>query len=366
MTQQSGSKLFYINNIRILLITMIILLHVAITYGAAGSWYYHEQTDDLISGVLLTIYCAIIQSFALGFFFLISGYFTPGSYMRKGPRAYIKDRLIRLGIPLLVYFFVINPLMAYTLYVRLMGKVIPAENLFETGPLWFVEALLIFTVAFHVWRRYFPDKTNKFRAPQNMDLLKFALLLSAANFVVRIWWKIGDGFSNLQFAYFPGYISLFVLGVIAFQNKWFADFSSSVGIRWLKISGVSILFIPVIMFLGGATEDLAPFMGGPHWQSLALSTWEAFVGIGLIAGLLVIFRQRLNSQGKFLQVLSENTYTVYIIHAPIVVFFSYAIRDWHLYPLLKFGFAGTVELVLCFLISHFVIRKIPHAEKVLN
>jgi fucose 4-O-acetylase-like acetyltransferase len=32
----------------------------------------------------------------MGFFFLISGYFTPGSFERKGLRSFLKDRLIRL------------------------------------------------------------------------------------------------------------------------------------------------------------------------------------------------------------------------------------------------------------------------------
>ena len=82
MSPQNNSKLLYINNLRILLIIMIVLIHIAITYGADGSWYYSEQTD-LVSGIFLTMYCAITQAFALGFFFMISGYFTSGSYERK-------------------------------------------------------------------------------------------------------------------------------------------------------------------------------------------------------------------------------------------------------------------------------------------
>ncbi len=39
----------------------------------------------------------------MGCLFLISGYFTPGSYDRKGPKRFPKDRLLHLGIPLLVF-----------------------------------------------------------------------------------------------------------------------------------------------------------------------------------------------------------------------------------------------------------------------
>ena len=39
----------------------------------------------------------------MGFFFMISSYFSPGSVDRKGSRVFLIDRLKRLGIPLLFY-----------------------------------------------------------------------------------------------------------------------------------------------------------------------------------------------------------------------------------------------------------------------
>ena len=36
------ARLLYIDNIRIVLISLIVLLHLAITYGAPGDWYFHE------------------------------------------------------------------------------------------------------------------------------------------------------------------------------------------------------------------------------------------------------------------------------------------------------------------------------------
>ncbi|MHC4582607.1 MAG: acyltransferase family protein, partial [Planctomycetota bacterium] len=90
------------------------MLHLAITYGGAGSWYYRNVPEGTMS-VPLTWHNASVQAFSMGLFFLISGYFTVSSYDRKGPRRFFKDRLLRLGIPLLCYDFVIGPLMAYPL-----------------------------------------------------------------------------------------------------------------------------------------------------------------------------------------------------------------------------------------------------------
>ncbi len=46
----------------------------------------------------------------MGFLFLIAGYFTPGSYNKKGIKRFIKDRLIRLGLPTLLFMYIVGPI----------------------------------------------------------------------------------------------------------------------------------------------------------------------------------------------------------------------------------------------------------------
>jgi len=70
MAQKSREQILYINNLRTLLITLILMLHIAITYGASGSWYYYEHTGDVLSIVLLTLFNSVVQAFVLGFFFI--------------------------------------------------------------------------------------------------------------------------------------------------------------------------------------------------------------------------------------------------------------------------------------------------------
>ena len=108
------SRLYFIDNLRILLITLVAMLHLAITYGSGGSWYYRNVPEGYMS-LPLTWYSTTVQAFSMGLFFLISGYFTPGSYDRKGHKQFLKDRLLRLGIPILCYDYIIGPLMAYPL-----------------------------------------------------------------------------------------------------------------------------------------------------------------------------------------------------------------------------------------------------------
>ena len=42
-TRVSQSRLFFVDNLRVLLIALVFLVHLAITYGSpVGSWYYQE------------------------------------------------------------------------------------------------------------------------------------------------------------------------------------------------------------------------------------------------------------------------------------------------------------------------------------
>src|SRR5215470_8733846 len=79
-----GARLLFIDNLRILLICGVVVLHLAVTYGAVGSWYYQDPAKDTLTSALLTILTATGQACGMGLFFLITAYFTPGSYDRKG------------------------------------------------------------------------------------------------------------------------------------------------------------------------------------------------------------------------------------------------------------------------------------------
>src|SRR5512135_497646 len=123
---KAAGRLLFIDNIRVLLTILVILFHTMIIYAGSGSWgFYTEGRQDTLTAVLGTWFCAVNQAYFMGFFLLISAYFVPGSYDRKGAGHFLKDRLIRLGIPLVIYSWVISPLTwAVVSYVTL-GQTLP-------------------------------------------------------------------------------------------------------------------------------------------------------------------------------------------------------------------------------------------------
>jgi surface polysaccharide O-acyltransferase-like enzyme len=383
---KAGAKvrLHFVDNLRILLIILVVLHHLAITYGHTGGWYYYEGQPDELTTILIALFTTINQAFFMGFFFMISAYFAPGSYDRKGTGPFLKDRLLRLGIPLLFYIVIIEPLLVYVLAVSTRGfegslgqglaRYFEANYLetfsLGTGPLWFVETLLIFALIYALWRRLLtpevpipPQRDGK--VPGNPAIALFALTLGVVSFIVRLWLPIGWNFDllNLQLPFFPQYIALFILGLIAYRNNWFLGISEAAGKLWLKITIALILLLPILLILGGA-EDPTPFMGGLHWQAFAYAIWEQFLCMGMIITLLVWFRRRFNHQGSLAKTMSASAYTVYIIHAPVIVLVTLALQDISLYPLIKYPVVALIIVPLCFLLGNY-IRKLPLARNIL-
>jgi len=218
--KMSKERFFFIDNLKILLIVLVILGHLAITYGSPiGFWYYHEGQTGLIESFFYVFLLAAGQSFSMGFFFMMSGYFTPGSYDRKGAWLFLRDRLLRLGAPLLFYVIFIDPFIGYALelfkgftgsFLDFFSLNIGSYRGLGSGPLWFVEASLMFTSAYVLWRRLAKNTNRESKIPGNKAIVVFALVLGIVTFIVRIWLPIGWNFEllNLQIPFFPQYVAM--------------------------------------------------------------------------------------------------------------------------------------------------------------
>ena len=161
-TTGRASRLFFIDNLRTGLAVLVVLHHVALVYGAGAPFYYVEPPlTDPLAFVTLLVFVLVNQAWFMGAFFLLAGYFTPGSFDRKGPGSFLWDRLLRLGIPLVLFYFVLNPISGLGVY--LMPTVLTGittsptwqvyPELLGMGPMWFVAMLLIFSFGYAAWRR---------------------------------------------------------------------------------------------------------------------------------------------------------------------------------------------------------------------
>jgi fucose 4-O-acetylase-like acetyltransferase len=379
-------RLLYIDNLRIVLISMVVLLHLAITYGAVGDWSYNEQVpENMASAVILTLYTTIAQAFTLAFFYMISSYFNPPAYDRKGPGAFVKDKLKRLGIPLLFYWAVLNPLLSLLIRILAGDPALPPGVSFlsfwigelSVGPMWFVEALLIFSLVYALWRLATarrgaaapppPPAASEARAPSNVAMAVFALGVGVVTFVVRLAWPVNRFLEpfHFQLGQFPQYIAYFVIGLIAYRRNWFAGVRIAQAKLWVWVAvGMVLSYFPLLVVGGALESGVDAFLGGPTWQSLAYSVLEEFLGLGLIVTLLVWFRDRFNRQGKLASAMGADTYAVYVFHPLVIVSLGYALSGIYMIGVAKWVLVAPLALALCFLVAHY-LRKLPGLRAVL-
>lgn len=369
-------RLLYIDNLRILLTILVILLHLSIGYGAPGDWYYNEEGQmGTISSIVMTLFVALNQSFFMGFFFMLSSYFSPGSLDRKGPKLFLVDRLKRLGIPILFYALVINPLLEYALaifngYEGSFWQAVRQGYLdsIGVGPTWFIEALLLFAVVYLVWRRIKPPVSGYAgsKAPGNGAIALFALALGLITFGVRIWLPVGWWLEPLHFqlAHFPQYIALFILGILAYQHNWFGQLTDGQGRLWSWVTIGLIVLFPIIFIAGGALQgNLDPFIGGWHWQSLVYSVWEQVMCLAVVVTLLVWYRNRFNHQGNLGRAMSGAAYATYIVHAPVITLLALALSGISIDLTLKFVLVAPVAVAASFM-AGYLVKKLPLARDI--
>ncbi len=377
------TRLFFVDNLRIFLTILVVVHHIAIGYGGIGYWAFKEVPTDGISPIFLTLFCAINQSFFMSLFFLLSGFFVPGAFDKKGAAAFIKDRFVRLGVPILVYAIFIAPFIDYLVMNFVKGKEVTyyqmlisrIESLsFSTGPLWFVEALLLFTLIYVGLRLFSQRFLNNFNFvpfsksfPSTRSIIISMAVLILGSYIVRTWQPEGAYFYRFQLGHFVHYVFCFWIGILAYRGKWFEQLTAERAKPWNKTALVNTIILPLIfVYVMTAGYKLEDCMGGGTWLSLLKITWETISCLSISIWLLSLFKSRFNYQNGLAKTMSPNAYTVYLIHLPVVAVVMVFFFSISLPSIVKFFIVSLISITLCFLVSHFIFRKIPCSKRVLG
>jgi len=383
------SRLFFIDHLRVALVILVVLHHLALVYGGIPPFYYFEPPiNDPLAGLIALAFVLFNQAWFMGAFFLLVGYFTPGSYDRKGPGSFLKDRLLRLGIPLIIFIFVLSPISwigMWQMPASLGGITTPLTwqtypNLIGTGPLWFVAMLLIFSFGYAGWRMLTRKRGSSSMSdsspPSYLGIGVFILALALVSYLVRIIVPLGKSVNLFVYflsfptiAYLPQYLSFFVLGAVASRHDWFRTLPRSMGVVGFVaalIATVTLFSIGFLSFLKAietGSQQIPPF-GYGTWQSAVYTLWDSIFAVGMCLGLIPLFRRFFNGQGRFGRFLSQHSYAVYVFHIPIIVLLAVALRGIELAALLKFGMMAVIVVPTCFAVAY-IVRKIPLVSRVL-
>lgn len=385
----SAHRFHYIDHLRTIATVQVILAHTCMTYGGTGFWFYREIGNSRSpSSVLFTLFVITSQAYLMGLFFLLAGYFTPRSYDCKGPATFLYERAIRLGVPLLLFGFVLAPLTVAMVSAATGHGFWPAirdlwqQRNFINGPLWFTEGLLAISIGYALWRKlqfghlqgenqrseynkpWKPLRVVSWKQlPGQGTWLLFVLAIVSATFLLRLVFRADQRFFGVWLGNFPAYIFLFCLGVAARRHQWMSQLNMRHARPWIILS---ILVWPTLAIAKSflrTSDTIAHLLGGLHWEALLYAAWEPFVAVGIISGLLVIFRRYFNRPSNFMAWLDRRAYAVFVFHPPVVVAVCLLLRNWHTSGLLKFTVVGPVACAAAWLLADPLVR-LPILRKI--
>lgn len=360
----------FIDRIRVSLTALVIFHHTAITYGASGGWFYREVPESSqLSSLLLTFFCTLNQSYFMGLFFFVSGYYTPESLDKKGYLKFLLDRFIRLGVPLLFFAFVLGPFTIWIAQLHESASFLSVlrdlwvHRRFINGPLWFSEALLLFT-SFYCCFRYL-RVGRKLRIQKGLSLSPipshwtwFLSILGVGfgSLMIRQFVRVGENVFGLQLGYFSSYILLFFLGIVAKRKNWLRRLNWSQVRPWVGVSVFALPLMPLaILAVRRYQVPLGDFLGGVSFASILYAFWEPVFAWGVMAGGLLWFRKNANSSSGVWSHLARRAYLIFIIHPVILVGISVLLKPWHASSLVKFSIAGTLACILCWGVAEILI-----------
>lgn len=339
------TRFYFMDVIRVFLTIAVFFHHSAIGFGASGGWYYiSKETTSGLTQALLSMIMGVEQAYFMSLFFFISAFLMPGSFDKKGAKAFVMDRVKRLLIPLLIFIFILNPLLIYWIYGEHAG--------FGFGPMWFVFTLLVFEFCYVAYRSLSTKRINiDCRKVNPMGTIVFMLVAGAAAFLIRLLCPTGQTILWLQVGYFPLYIMMYALGIVARKNGWLDNISVKDTLPWFMVA--IIIGIPALMVAFTISmENTDAFSGGWSWQAAFYAFWEPIMCVGICYFLLAFTKKHLNKNTPLIHTLSADSYSFYIIHPFLIVGCTMLIELLPISPLMRLLIVLTVGIPLCFLTAH--------------
>ena len=70
---------------------------------------------------------------------------------------------------------------------------------------------------------------------------------------------------------------------------------------------------------GALTGETSAYSGGLNWQNFGISLWAAIICAGMSLGILIVFREHFDAQGRIARFIADNAFAVYVFHPPILI-----------------------------------------------
>jgi hypothetical protein len=362
-------------------LTLVVLLHHAVIP------YTHFGHTDAKSWLGFDAIVLATDSFFMAMFFFLSGLFVWPGLAHKAPQVFIRDRLLRLGLPFAIAAFTIIPIAYYAIALRQHPDLSFASFWWKTvtkgpwpsGPIWFVWVLLAFDLTASLLYRLSPklvDPINRMSLRGFDRPAVFWLFLLGVTAIVYIpsrlyygpsrWFELGP--FDVQASRVLLYAAYFFIGAGVGAANFDRGVLSADGqlpkMRWVWVIATLIPYCLLWVLITIKREILGNPNVLPHWYEASYGLFFAAFSASILFAILAFFVHSKAEGFTLLDRMQGDAYGMFLVHYPIVLWLQYWLFDFDLPAIVKAAIAFVLTVALSWAVTA-ALRKIPGATRVL-
>jgi glucans biosynthesis protein C len=372
------TRIHSLDRVRAVALLLGIVMHATMSFlpgfGDVG-WPVIDVSPSVTLGVL----SYVIHMFRMTLFFIIAGFFAKLLLQRAGTAGFVRNRLKRVALPLLVFLIIVVPLaiVAMVWAVAQTGPPRPPKipppspgGIVPLMHLWFLYLLLLFYAAALGMRAVVTKWLDPDCAIRNVGsrflawtLRKhFAVLLLAAPIAALLWftswWVPWLGIPTPDRGFVPNLPALLAYGT-AFGFGWFLygpqDFLRGLRETWLPYLLAAIALTIGTLVIVGPTADFAT-------RVTPTPKYAAF-SFGYIVGAWCWSFALIGAAGRFFaaesrpfRYLADASYWMYLMHLPMVFALQAWMMRWPIHWSIKFALIVALTTAVLLVSYHFLVR----------
>jgi glucans biosynthesis protein C len=389
----SGSSVA-LSNLRAVVIVIVLAFHSMLAYlawapaapAAFDAAPYVWRLFPIIDShhfFAFDLFCAWQDVYLMSLMFFLSGLFVWSSLERKKHWAFLRDRVLRLGVPFAFGIAVLIPIAVFPAYlvtaddpsVTGYWHAWLALPFWTNGPLWFLWQLLalnILVVGLHVLAPKTIGALGRRSAAAEASPGRYFVVLVAASALAYVplalaftpWAWSASGLLALQFCRPLHYAVYFFAGVGIGASRIERGLLRTNGVlsrHWARWLAAALASLFLWMGLTGLTLN-------GHASVPVQIADDLSYAVACAAGcffLLAVSLRFATRHSRILDSLSLNAYGLYLVHYDFVVWLQYALLGTALYAVVKATLVFGCTLALSWIVV-LAVQRIPLGARLIG
>lgn len=372
----SNTRAIWLDYLRAFVTLLVVAHHAALAYPTFAHFnptHYIWSTAPIVDDSRwagMDTFIGFNDLFFMPLMFFISGLFVYRGLRKKGPKPYLADRFVRLGVPFIIAEVLLIPIAYLPSFYEVTGstRFLPfvtdyiINQQWPVGPPWFIWLLLAFDGVAVVFFRSRPavfPAVGRWLANLSKHPVRFGAtiygLVALSLIPLSLWvgqytwvgnWGPFDFQLNRLFFYLFFFLLGGCLGATDWQNYLFKE-DKLLGKSWGFWLGLSVAGYGLVVFESG-------FGAAQVKQGTMTPTEGAFLYdlvfvascLASMSACLSFFKQKIHRPRNFWNSLSANAYGIYVVHYGFVTWLQFALLsvDWPVPAKFVFVFLGAISL----------------------